>query len=90
MTRAEEFTTLKRFSAWTPEQDAVVVKLYPDNDTKEIARIIGRSPAAVMRRANALKVKKSAEANAKRYKAASAKMHRYLFSKRAQKGQENA
>lgn len=81
---------MKRFPAWTPEQDAVVVELYPDGDAKEIAKIIGRTPAAVTARANALKVKKSAEAATRRHKANAARMHRYLFSKRAQKGQENA
>lgn len=58
MTKSQGIYPADRF--WTPEQTAVVVRLYADTPTKEIAEQLGFSEYRVYSKARALGIKKSA------------------------------
>jgi hypothetical protein len=59
MTKARGIYPAKRF--WTPEEDAVLIRLYPDTPSDEIARQLGITVDRVYDRAALLGIKKSAE-----------------------------
>jgi len=46
---------------WSKEQDSILMKLYPDNDSKDVAVKLGKSLQSVYARANLLGCKKSSE-----------------------------
>ena len=40
---------------WTPEEEAVIRKYYPEKNSRELSEMLGRSQRAVMHRIAALK-----------------------------------
>ncbi|WP_399696538.1 hypothetical protein [Xenophilus sp.] len=52
---------MKKWSRWTPEQDALVMALYPTMPETELAASLGRSPSSVRKRAMHLGVTKARE-----------------------------
>jgi len=52
---------------WTPEEEAVIRKYYPEKNSRELSEMLGRSQRAIMRRIAALKKTTSDTTESKRF-----------------------
>lgn len=68
------------FKAWTPDDDAVLDRLYPIMDTAELAKMMGRTRSSVKGRAGVRGIKKSQRQQKRLHRIAAEKVGRKLIT----------